>query len=78
MIKTVGRLMIPLEGAAKYQSYKAWEAAVGDWAFSHTALVPSDLGPYSVRSVARMTMKPELYTNLDNARAMGIRGKEGA
>lgn len=77
MIKTVGRLVTPLDGSAKYESYKAWESAVGDWVFSHTSLLPSELGPTSVRSIARMTMKPELYTSLDNAGAMGSRGKSG-
>lgn len=74
MIKTVGRLVTPLEGNANYEVYKAWESAVGDWVFSHTSLMPAELGPTSVRSVARMTMKPELYTSLDNAGAMGSRG----
>ena len=39
--------------------------------FSHTSIYPADLGPISVRSIARMKMKPELYTALDNAGAMG-------
>lgn len=69
---------MPLAGTAKYESYKAWESAVGDWVFSHTSLVPGELRPYSVRSVARMTMTPELYTSLDNAGAMGTREKEGS
>lgn len=73
MIKTVGRLVSPLESSATYDQYKAWESAVGDWVFSHTSIAPCDLGPTSVRSVARMTMKPELYTLLDNAGAMGSR-----
>lgn len=66
MIKTVSRLVSPLESAANYEQYKAWESAVADWVFSHTSLLPGELGPTSVRSVARMTMKPDLYTSLDN------------
>ena len=64
-------MVAPLEANAKYGAYKMWEAAVGDWVFTHTALTPTKLGPYSVRSVARMTLKPELYASLDNSGAMG-------
>ena len=77
MIKTVVRLVTPLDSSANYEVYKAWESAVGDWVFSHTSLIPGELGPTSVRSVARMTMKPELYTSLDNAGAMGRRSVRG-
>ena len=77
MIKTVARLVTPLDVSANYDAYKAWESAVGDWVFSHTNLLPGELGPTSVISVARMTMKPELYTSLDNAGAMGNRSGRG-
>jgi hypothetical protein len=78
MIKLVRIMVTPLESNAKYGAYNMWEAAVGDWVFNHTALVPTELGPYSVRSVARMTLKPDLYTSLDNSGAMGARSKNGA
>ena len=77
MIKSVRIMVKPLEDRTKYGDYKMWEAAVGDWVFNHTTLLPTELGPYSVRSIARMTLKPDLYAGLDNAGAMGTRGKDG-
>ena len=55
MIKSVRIMVAPLEASAKYGDYKMWEAAVGDWVFTNTNLTPAELGPYSVRSVARIT-----------------------
>ena len=78
MIKSVRIMVTPLEASAKYGEYKMWEAAVGDWVFTHTALTPAELGPYSVRSVARITLKPELYASLDNSGAMGAGNRSGA
>ena len=44
-----------------------------DWVFSHTQVYPDHLGPTAVRSVARMTLDPELYTALEGDGALGGR-----
>ena len=77
MIKSVRIMVAPLEASAKYGDYKMWEAAVGVWVFTNTNLTPAELGPYPVRSVARITLKPELYTSLDNSGAMGLGSRSG-
>ena len=77
MIKSAPTMVSKLDKEASYEIFKAWQSSVEDWVFSHTSLYPSDLGPISVRSVARMTLKPELYTILDNAGTMGSRTNEG-
>ncbi len=77
MIKSAPTMVTKLDKEATYEIFKAWQSSVEDWVFSHTSLLPADLGPISVRSVARMTLKQELYTALDNAGAMGSRTNEG-
>ena len=44
-----------------------------DWVFSHTQVYPDNLGPTAIRSVARMTLEPELYTALEGDGALGHR-----
>ena len=78
MVKSAPAMVTKLAIDANYEAWKAWESSVEDWVFSHTSLYPADLGPISVRSIARMTMKPDLYTALDNAGAMGNRTYSGA
>ena len=78
MIKSVRIMVALLEASTKYGDYKMWVAAVRDWVFTNTALTPAELGPYSVRSVARITLKPELYASLDNSGAMGLGSQSGA
>ena len=78
MIKSASNMVTKLDKDASYETFKAWQSSVEDWVFSHTYLYPSNLGPISVRTVARMTLKPELYTSLDNAGAMGSRTDGGA
>ncbi len=73
MVKSASTMVTKIGSDATYDTLKAWQSAVEDWVFTSTSITPEDLGPISVRSVARMTLKPELYTALDNAGAMGGR-----
>ena len=78
MVKSAPTMVTKLGQDAYYEAWKAWESSVEDWVFSHTSLYPADLGPISVHSIARMTMKLDLYTALDSAGAMGNRTYSGA
>ena len=44
-----------------------------DWVFSHTQIYPEKLGPSAVRSIARMTLDPELCAALEGDGALGGR-----
>ena len=63
---------------ATYGALKAWASAVEDWVYSHTHVMPEDLGPMAVQSVARMTLTAELYSALETTGALGSRTGAGA
>ena len=74
MVKSANTLVVTKLGLkADYSGLKAWSSAVEDWVFNHTNVYPENLGPAAIRSVARMTMEPELYTALDTDGALGNR-----
>ena len=74
MVKSANTLVVTKLGLkANYGALKAWSSAVEDWVFNHTNVYPENLGPAAIRSVARMTMDPELYTALDADGALGNR-----
>ena len=62
MCKSASTMTTRLDRTANYGALKAWASAVDDWVFSHTHLMPGDLGPMAVRAIARMTMTPMLYS----------------
>lgn len=73
MVKSAPTMVTKLKTNANYEVLKAWASAVDDWVFSHTQVYPDCLGPTAVRSVARMTLQPELYTALEGDGALGGR-----
>ena len=73
MIKSAPTMVTKLVKTANYDTYKAWSSAVDDWVFSHTQIYPEKLGPSAVRSIARMTLDPELYAALEGDGALGGR-----
>lgn len=77
MVKSAPTMVTKLKKDANYESFKAWLSAVDDWVFSHTQVLPDDLGPTAVRSVARMTLTAELYSVLENGGALGNRSGTG-
>jgi hypothetical protein len=66
-------MVTKLQPNATYEVLKAWASAVEDWVYSHTQVHPDNLGPTAVRSVARMTLAPVLYTQLEGDGALGSR-----
>ena len=74
MVKSANTLVVTKLGKkANYNALKAWSSAVEDWVYSHTQMYPEKLGPAAIRSVARMTMHPELYSALEADGALGAR-----
>ena len=70
-------MVTKLMKAATYGTLKVWASAVEDWIFSQTQVMPEDLGPMAVRSVARMMLAAELYSQLENAGTLGSRTGAG-
>lgn len=58
---------------ASYSVFKAWKSSVCDWVVSCATVKPEALGPQAVRSVARITIAPLLYTDLEEAGGLGKR-----
>ena len=73
MVKSANTLVTKLGRKANYNTLKAWSSAVEDWVYSHTQMYPEKLGPAAIRTVARVTAPPELYTTLDSDGALGTR-----
>ena len=51
---------------------KAWLSVVEDWVLSHTHTMPDNLGPATVRAVARLTMSPDVYSWLETSGTLGM------
>ena len=64
MVKSVSTMVTKLLDTAAYAKFKAWLSVVEDWVASHLGAALEALGPHAVRTVARLTMTPELYTVL--------------
>ena len=64
MVKSVSTMVTKLPDTATYAKFKAWLLAVEGWAASHLGAALEALGPHAVRTVARLTMTPELYAVL--------------
>lgn len=71
MVKSAPTMVRKLVPNARYELLKAWSSAVDDWVHSHMQVYPDALAPTAVRSVARMTLEPELYTALEEEGALG-------
>lgn len=71
MVKSVGTMVAKLPDTATYAKFKAWLSAVEDWVASHLGASQDALGPNAVRTVARLTMAPELYAVLETTGVLG-------
>ena len=58
--------------------FKAWLSAVEDWVSSHTHTMPDNLGPATVRTMACLTMSPDIYSWLETSSALGTMQVDGA
>ena len=78
MVKSALTMVEKLQRNADYQRLKAWISSVEDWVQAYTQVMPRNLGPTAVRSVARMTLSAELYTQLEQAGGIGDRSGDGS
>ena len=78
MVKSLAQMVTRLQEQATYASFKAWLLAVEDWVSSHTHMTSDNLGPATVRAVARLTMSPDVYSWLETSRALGMTQVDGA
>ena len=69
-------MVMKLLDTVTYAKYKAWLSAVEDWVASHLGAALEALGPHAVRTVAQLTMTPELYAVLETTGVLGMQ-KEG-
>ena len=72
MVKFVSTMVTKLPDTATYAKFKAWLSAVEGWVASHLGAALEALGPHAVRTVARLTMTPELYTVLETTGVLGM------
>ena len=72
MVKLVGTMVTKLPDTMTYAKFKAWLSAVEDWVASHLGDALEALGPHAVRTVARLTMTPELYAVLETMGVLGM------
>ena len=72
MVKSVSMMVTNLPVTATYAKFKAWLSAVEDWVASHLGAALEALGPHAVRTVARLTMTPELYAILETTSMLGM------
>ena len=72
MVKSVSTMVTKLPDTATYAKFKAWLSAVEDWVASHLGAALEALGPHAVRTVARLTMTPELYAVLETTGMLGM------
>ena len=77
MIKSAPMMVTKLTKGVNYGAFKAWASAVEDWVYSHTHIMPDELSPMAVWSVARMTLELELYSALEAKGALGSRSGSG-
>ena len=72
MVKSVSTMVMKLPDTLTYAKFKAWLLAVEDWVASHLGAALEALGPHAVRTVARLTMTPELYAVLETTGMLGM------
>ena len=72
MVKSVSTMVTKLQDTATYAKFKAWLSAVEDWVASHLGAALEALGPHADRTVARLTMTPELYAVLETTGVLGM------
>ena len=72
MVKSVSTMVMKLPDTMTYAKFKAWLSAVEDWVASHLGAALEALGPHAVRTVARLTMTPELYGVLETTGVLGM------
>ena len=72
MVKSVSTMVTKLPDTMTYAKFKAWLSAVEDWVASHLGAALEALGPHAVRTVARLTMTPELYAVLETTGVLGM------
>ena len=72
MVKLVGMMVTKLPDTATYTKFKVWLLVVEDWVVSHLGTALEVLGPHAVRTVARLTMTPELYAVLEMTGMLGM------
>ena len=72
MVKSVSTMVMKLPDTATYAKLKAWLLAVEDWVASHLGATLEALGPHAVRTVARLTVTPELYAVLEMTGVIGM------
>ena len=72
MVKLVGTMVTKLLDTTTCAKFKAWLLAVEDWVASHLGTALEVLGPHAVRTVARLTMTPELYAVLEKMGVLGM------
>ena len=72
MVKSVSTMVTKLPDTVTYAKFKAWLLAVEDWVASHLGAALEALGPHAVRTVARLTMIPELYAILETTVVLGM------
>ena len=76
MVKSVPSMVTKLREGVQYGVFKAWASAVHDWVVSHTGIMPENLGPSSVRFVARLTMASEFHAMVETSGALGTGAPE--
>ena len=72
MVKSVSTMVTKLPDNATYAKFKAWLLAVEDWVARNLGAALEALGPHTVRTVARLTMTPELYAVLEMTGVLGM------
>ena len=65
-------MVTKLPDTATNAKFKAWLSAVEDWVASHLGGALEALGPHAVRTVARLTMTPELYAVMEMTGVLGM------
>ena len=77
MMSVLPSMVKKLSAKASYERLRSWQITVTDWINYSAKLLPEDLGPSTVRSIARLTMEEELYTELEQEGALGGRPGDG-
>ena len=78
MVKLVSTMLTKLPDTATYAKFKAWLSVVEDWVASHLGTALEALVPHAVRTVARLTMMPELYAILEMTGVLGMQKGGGS
>ena len=71
MVKSSVQIVTRLQEWATYASFKAWLLVVEDWVSSHNHTMPNNLGPVTIRAIARLMMSPDVYSWLETSGALG-------